>query len=78
MLAFYIQGDSLQEIAERLEVPIGTIKRRLHTARKRLKVELESSVNDAEEWTLEGVEPDFDDREPECVGAGREFGGDAW
>jgi RNA polymerase sigma-70 factor (ECF subfamily) len=51
LLAFYIQGQSLLEIAERLEVPIGTVKRRLHTARKRLKAELEASVNDSAEWS---------------------------
>jgi RNA polymerase sigma-70 factor (ECF subfamily) len=51
LVAFYIQGQSLLEIAERLETPIGTIKRRLHTARKRLKAELEASVADAAEWT---------------------------
>lgn len=50
LVAFYIQGQSLIEIAERLEVPIGTVKRRLHTARKRLKAELEASVADADEW----------------------------
>ena len=44
--AFYIRGHSLIEIAEMLDVPIGTVKRRLHTARKRLKLELESSVVD--------------------------------
>ena len=49
--AFYIRGHSLIEIAEMLDVPLGTVKRRLHTARKRLKVELEASVADAEEWT---------------------------
>jgi RNA polymerase sigma-70 factor (ECF subfamily) len=51
LLAFYIQGESLLEIAVRLDVPIGTVKRRLHTARKRLKAELEASVNDASEWS---------------------------
>ena len=35
--AFYIRGHSLIEIAEELGVPLGTVKRRLHTARKRLK-----------------------------------------
>ena len=49
--AFYIRGHSLLEIAEMLDVPLGTVKRRLHTARKRLKVELEASVADAQEWT---------------------------
>jgi RNA polymerase sigma-70 factor (ECF subfamily) len=51
LVAFYIQDLSLAEIAERLEVPLGTIKRRLHTARKRLKDVLEASVSDADEWT---------------------------
>ena len=42
--AFYIRGRSLIEIAEELDTPIGTIKRRLHTARKRLKAELQARV----------------------------------
>lgn len=50
LVAFYIHGQSLVEMAERLEAPIGTIKRRLHTARKRLKAELEARAADAEEW----------------------------
>ena len=45
--AFYIRGHSLLEIAESLGVPLGTVKRRLHTARKRLRLELEGSVSDA-------------------------------
>ena len=49
--AFYIRGHSLLEIAEELDVPLGTVKRRLHTARKRLRLELEGSVADAQEWT---------------------------
>jgi RNA polymerase sigma-70 factor (ECF subfamily) len=56
--AFYIRGHSLIEIAEMLDVPLGTVKRRLHTARKRLKVELESSGNcrnDEDEFELVGV-----------------------
>ncbi len=50
-MAFYIHGQSLIEIAEQLAVPIGTVKRRLHTARKRLKAELQASVADADEWS---------------------------
>jgi RNA polymerase sigma-70 factor (ECF subfamily) len=63
LIAFYIQGESLIEIAERLNTPIGTIKRRLHTARKRLKAELEAGVADAEEWsdsTIDFEEADAD------------------
>jgi RNA polymerase sigma-70 factor (ECF subfamily) len=60
LVAFYIQGQSLIEIAERLGIPIGTIKRRLHVARKRLKTELQASAADNDEWT-EGLP--FDDKE---------------
>ena len=69
--AFYIRGHSLIEIAELLDVPIGTVKRRLHTARKRLKLALEASVVDAQEWT-DGQDVDYDDDADdfELVGAG--------
>ena len=39
--AFYVEGQSLIEMADQFEAPIGTIKRRLHTARKRLAKEVE-------------------------------------
>ena len=55
LVAFYIQGQSLVEIADRLATPIGTIKRRLHTARKRLKAELHAEVADADEWSDRGA-----------------------
>lgn len=51
LVAFYIQGQSLIEMAEDVDAPVGTIKRRLHTARKRLKAVLEGSVADASEWS---------------------------
>ncbi|WP_315852114.1 RNA polymerase sigma factor [Tautonia rosea] len=51
LVAFYIRELSLIEIAEELDVPIGTIKRRLHTARKRLKAQLRAAAVDPEEWT---------------------------
>jgi RNA polymerase sigma-70 factor, ECF subfamily len=38
--AFYISGQSLIEMANHFEAPIGTIKRRLHVARKRLAKEM--------------------------------------
>jgi RNA polymerase sigma-70 factor (ECF subfamily) len=41
--AFYLQGRSLQEISIELDAPLGTIKRRLHTARQRLRDYLEAS-----------------------------------
>ncbi len=75
--AFYIRGHSLLEIAEELGVPLGTVKRRLHTARKRLRLELEGSVADAQEWTdgsAGGPDEEFD--ESELVGAAS--GSSAW
>ncbi len=72
LVAFYIQGQSLVEIAEEFDAPIGTIKRRLHTARKRLKAELESTATD--EWSEGSGDPEVSDegfeREAELVGAG--------
>ena len=50
LVGFYIQGHSLIEMADQLDAPVGTIKRRLHTARKRLKAELRAGVSDADEW----------------------------
>ena len=61
LVAFYIQGESLIEIADRLDAPIGTIKRRLHTARKRLKAELESGVSESDEWSEPSSGLDEDD-----------------
>jgi RNA polymerase sigma-70 factor (ECF subfamily) len=68
--AFYIRGHSLIEIAELLDVPLGTVKRRLHTARKRLRLALESTVNDTDEWT-DGRARDCEDDEfdSELVGS---------
>jgi RNA polymerase sigma-70 factor (ECF subfamily) len=37
LIAFYFEGRSLQEMSDRFASPIGTIKRRLHTARIRLR-----------------------------------------
>jgi RNA polymerase sigma-70 factor, ECF subfamily len=62
LVAFYIRGQSLIEIAESLDTPIGTIKRRLHVARKRLKVELEAAADDSDEWT-EGVPFTLDEQD---------------
>ncbi|MGC4005336.1 MAG: sigma-70 family RNA polymerase sigma factor [Pirellulales bacterium] len=38
--AFYVRGKTLVEMSEEFAAPIGTIKRRLHVARKRLAEEL--------------------------------------
>ena len=37
LIAFYIEGRSIQEMSDSFRSPVGTIKRRLHTARNRLK-----------------------------------------
>jgi RNA polymerase sigma-70 factor, ECF subfamily len=42
LTAFYLEGSSLVEMSRQFASPIGTIKRRLHVARKRLARELES------------------------------------
>lgn len=60
LVAFYIQGQSLIEMAERLDTPVGTIKRRLHTARKRLAAVLRAQ-EDGEDWTDESTESLEDD-----------------
>lgn len=39
--AFYLRGQSLIEMSDAFAAPIGTIKRRLHVARKRLAKEVE-------------------------------------
>jgi RNA polymerase sigma-70 factor (ECF subfamily) len=40
-VAFYIRGHSLKRMAREFETPVGTIKRRLHVARNRLRQVLE-------------------------------------
>lgn len=42
LLAFYFEGQSLVEMSTQFNSPVGTIKRRLHVARKRLAKELEA------------------------------------
>lgn len=41
LVAFYVDGRSLIEMSDDFDAPIGTIKRRLHVARKRLAEEVE-------------------------------------
>ena len=41
LLAFYVRGQSLHEMAGEFSAPVGTIKRRLHMARKRLAAVLD-------------------------------------
>lgn len=44
LLAFYIRGRDLKQMAAEFEVPVGTIKRRLFVARARLKEILEGAA----------------------------------
>jgi RNA polymerase sigma-70 factor (ECF subfamily) len=44
LVAFYVEGQSLVEMSQEFRSPVGTIKRRLHVARKRLAKELEELV----------------------------------
>ncbi|MDA1017192.1 MAG: sigma-70 family RNA polymerase sigma factor [Planctomycetota bacterium] len=47
LIAFYFKGHSLKQMSVDFDSPIGTIKRRLHTARSRLRQELESLQSSA-------------------------------
>src|SRR5205085_12561166 len=49
LVAFYIRGRSLKRMSREFETPIGTIKRRLHVARNRLRRHLELEREPAEE-----------------------------
>src|SRR5205085_10302444 len=44
LMAFYIRGRSLKQMAREFETPVGTIKRRLHVARHRLKKAMEKAA----------------------------------
>ena len=44
LIAFYVRGQSLIEMSESFNAPIGTIKRRLHVARQRLAKEIEHLI----------------------------------
>lgn len=42
--AFYVRGQTLIEMSDEFDAPLGTIKRRLHVARKRLAEEVEPQL----------------------------------
>jgi RNA polymerase sigma-70 factor (ECF subfamily) len=42
LVAFYVRGQSLVEMSDSFDAPVGTIKRRLHVARKRLARHVET------------------------------------
>lgn len=44
LVAFYIRGHSLKRMSRDFASPVGTIKRRLHVARHRLRAQLERQV----------------------------------
>jgi RNA polymerase sigma-70 factor (ECF subfamily) len=44
LVAFYVHGQSLLEMSAAFDAPLGTIKRRLHVARKRLAKTFETPV----------------------------------
>ena len=45
LVAFYVEGQSLIQMSDSFDSPVGTIKRRLHVARKRLAKELETLLS---------------------------------
>ena len=45
LVSFYIHGRSLVQMSREFEAPVGTIKRRLHVARHRLRDHLEGKAN---------------------------------
>jgi RNA polymerase sigma-70 factor (ECF subfamily) len=49
LVAFYIRGKSLKQMSREFETPIGTIKRRLHIARKRLRRQMEKKASPRQE-----------------------------
>jgi RNA polymerase sigma-70 factor (ECF subfamily) len=49
LVAFYIRGRSLKQMSREFETPVGTIKRRLHVARNRLKEVMEQAMAGADE-----------------------------
>lgn len=55
LTAFYLQGRTLKQMSRQFETPIGTIKRRLHVARHRLKTVLESAPRRKKTRELAGV-----------------------
>jgi RNA polymerase sigma-70 factor (ECF subfamily) len=44
LIAFYIRGKTLKQMSREFETPVGTIKRRLHVARNRLKKAIEKQA----------------------------------
>jgi RNA polymerase sigma-70 factor (ECF subfamily) len=66
LVAFYLHGRSLQQMSREFSTPVGTIKRRLHVARKRLRQQLERTSPEAPHGTPRGPARE-EDRELACV-----------
>ncbi len=47
LIQFYLRGKTLKEMSREFRTPVGTIKRRLHVARNRLREQLEEAQDDA-------------------------------
>jgi RNA polymerase sigma-70 factor (ECF subfamily) len=52
LVAFYIKGRSLKQMAREFATPVGTIKRRLHVARNRLRQALEKGASRRKKATV--------------------------
>jgi RNA polymerase sigma-70 factor (ECF subfamily) len=55
LVAFYLRGRSLQQMSREFETPVGTIKRRLHVARNRLRAALEDRRSPRRRRVLQAV-----------------------
>jgi len=66
LVAFYIRGQSLKQMSRDFETPVGTIKRRLHVARNRLKKQMERAAEPAG-LVEEGARPKRRQRKLACV-----------
>ena len=66
LVAFYIRGRSLRQMSREFETPVGTIKRRVHVARHRLRDHLEGKTN-PKAPSRRKAEPRMRERELVCA-----------
>lgn len=55
MVRFYMHGQSLEKIADDLQIPVGTVKSRLNMGRQHIR----KGVSDMENYTKQSYEPDI-------------------
>ncbi len=67
LVAFYIRGQSLKQMSRDFETPVGTIKRRLHVARNRLKKQMERAAAGSGAVATELPRPKRRKRKLACV-----------